>query len=173
MTNLLVLGGTGRTGNHVLAQAVQRGHHVRALVRNPGVAVPAGVEVIGGTPSNIDDVRRAAAGTEAVIVALNSSRTSDNPWAKPASPPAFMTNAARNVLTVMDEMGIGRIVLASTQGIADDWDRLNPLFRALIQTSNLKVAWADHTGVDRVVRASSANWTLARAVMLADKPAGR
>lgn len=173
MTNLLVLGGTGRTGNHVLAQAVQRGHHVRALVRNPGIAVPAGVEVIGGTPSNIDDVRRAAAGTEAVIVALNSSRTSDNPWAKPASPPAFMTDAARNVLTVMDEMGIGRVVLASTQGIADDWDRLNPLFRALFRTSNLKVAWADHTGVDRAVRASSTNWTLARAVMLADKPAGR
>ena len=35
-----------------------------------------------------------------------------------------------------------------------------------------EAVWADHTGVDRVVRASSADWTLARAVMLADKPVG-
>ena len=173
MTKLLVLGGTGRTGKRVLAQAVEHGHHVRALVRDPGVALPAGVEPIGGTPSRIDDVRRAAVGAEAVIVALNSSRTSDNPWAKPISPPGFMTEAARNVLAVMDEMGIRRIVLASALGTADDWPRLNPLFRAFIQMSNLKAVWADHTGVDRVVRASSTDWTLARAVMLADNPVGR
>jgi putative NADH-flavin reductase len=35
MSHLLVLGGTGRTGMHVLNEAVRRGHRVRALVRNP------------------------------------------------------------------------------------------------------------------------------------------
>lgn len=172
MTDLLVLGGSGRTGTHVLAQAAERGHRVRALVRNPGaVQAPDGVELIQGTPANIDDLRKAAQGTTAVISVLNNARASDNPWAKPISPPHFMSDAARDTLTVMGEQGIRRIVLTSTQGAGDDWDRLNPAVKAAIKLSNLKVSFADHDGVDRLVRASGADWTLARAVALTDKPA--
>ncbi|MEU1803663.1 NAD(P)H-binding protein [Streptomyces sp. NPDC019937] len=172
MSNLLVLGGNGRTGAHVLEYAAQRGHHVRALVRNPDkVQAPAGVELIQGTPANIEDIRRAAEGTEGVISVLANARASDNPWAKPVSPPMFMTDAARRTLTVMGEQGIPRIVLTSTQGAGDDWARLNPLVKAFIKLSNIKAGFEDHTGVDRVVRASSGiDWTLARAVALTDKP---
>jgi hypothetical protein len=174
MSNLLVFGGSGRTGAHVLEYATQRGHRVRALVRNPDkVPAPAGVELMQGTPANIDDIRHAAKGTEAVISVLNNGRASDNPWAKPVSPPMFMTEVARHTLTVMGEQGIRRIVLASTQGAGDDWARLNPLVKAFIKLSNIKAGFEDHTGVDQVIRASSGiDWTLARAVALTDKPAG-
>jgi uncharacterized protein YbjT (DUF2867 family) len=172
MTDLLVLGGSGRTGIHVLSQAAERGHRVRALVRDPSaVHAPSGVELIQGTPANIDDIRRAAQGTRVVISVLNNARASDNPWAKPVSPPMFMTDAARNTLTVMAEQGIRRIALASSQGAGDDWARLNPLVKAFINLSNIKVGFTDHTGVDHVVRASDTDWTLARAVALTDKPA--
>ncbi|MFI6875735.1 NAD(P)-dependent oxidoreductase [Streptomyces sp. NPDC050400] len=172
MTDLLGLGGSGRTGTHVLAQAAERGHRVRALVRDPSaVHAPAGIELLQGTPANIDDIRKAAHGTRAVISVLNNARASDNPWAKPASPPMFMTDAARNTLTVMAEQGIRRIVLTSSQGAGDDWARLNPLMKAFINLSNIKVGFTDHTGVDHVVRASDTDWTLARAVALSDRPA--
>lgn len=172
MTNLLVLGGSGRTGVRVLQQAAARGHRVRALVRNPhAVQAPPGVELVQGTPANIDDLRKAAQGTEAVISVLNNARASDNPWAKPVSPPRFMTDAARDTLTVMDERAISRIVLVSTQGAGDDWAHLNPLMRVFIKWSNLKAGFTDPDGVDRAVRTSSADWTLARAVALSDKPA--
>ena len=46
------------------------------------------------------------------------------------------------------------------------------MFRALISVSNLKAAYQDHDGVDRVVRASDTDWTLARPVQLSNKPAG-
>lgn len=171
MTNLLVLGGSGRTGTHVLAQAAERGHRVRALVRNPAnVQAPPTVELIAGTPLNIDDLRNAAQGAHAVISVLNNTRASDNPWAKPTSPPTFMTDAARNTLTVMGEQGIRRIVLVSTQGAGDDWNRLNPIVKALIKLSNLKISFADHDALDHLVRASGTEWTLARAVALSDKP---
>jgi len=82
-TAVLVLGGSGRTGIRVLNQAVERGHRVRALVRQPAaVDAPTGVELIPGTPADIDDLRRAAAGADAVVSALNNSRASDNPWSK-------------------------------------------------------------------------------------------
>ncbi|WP_367318741.1 NAD(P)-dependent oxidoreductase [Streptomyces sp. HUAS ZL42] len=171
MSHLLILGGTGRTGIHLLNQAAERGHHVRALVRNPdAVQAPAGVELIQGTPASIDDIRKAATGTQAVISALNNSRASDNPWAKPVSPPLFMTDATRNTLTVMKEEGINRIVVTSTMGAGDDWARINAVFKALIKASNIKAGYDDHHGVDKVLRTSDVDWTLARAVALTDKP---
>ena len=88
MSSLLVLGGSGRTGAHVLEHAAQRGHHVRALVRNPDkVQAPAGVELIQGNPANIDDIRRAAEGTEAVISTLaRRLLTSFIAWPMPSPP---------------------------------------------------------------------------------------
>lgn len=171
MSSLLVLGGSGRTGIHVLRVAAERGHRVRALVRTPDTLdVPPGVELITGTPANIDDIRRAAEGTDGVIDVLSNARASDDPWAKPVSPPAFMTDAARDVLTVMGEQGIRRIVLVSSQGVGDDWTRLNPVVRAVIKMSNIRVGFEDHHGVDQLVRQSSVDWTLARAVALTDRP---
>lgn len=155
MTTLLVLGGSGRTGVHVLSQAVERGYRVRALVRKPdAVDAPDGVELIAGTPANIDDLRRAADGVDAVVSALNNSRASDNPWSKPVSPPSFMTDATRDTLTVMGEKGIRRIAVASTLGAGDSWKTLNPLFKALIKTSGIRHGYNDHHGVDAVVHAS-------------------
>ena len=107
-----------------------------------------------------------------MISVLSNARASDNPWAKPVSPPMFMTDAARHTLTVMGEQGIRRIVLTSTQGAGDDWARLNPLVKAFIKLSNIKAGFDDHTGADQVIRASSGiDWTLARAVTLTDEPA--
>lgn len=172
MSTLLVLGGSGRTGIHVLRHAIARGHQVRALVRNPAeFKAPAGVQLITGTPGNIDDIRRAAEGTEAVVSVLNNSRASDNPWAKPVSPPRFMTDASRATLTVMGEQGITRIVATSSQGVAEDWKRVNPIVRGLINISNIKAGFDDHNGVDALMRTSGVDWTLARAVALTDKPA--
>ncbi len=172
MSTLLVLGGSGRTGVHVLEHAAERGHRVRALVRNPSaLAVPSGVELIAGTPASIDDLRRAAEGTEAVISTLNNARASGNPWAAPTSPPGFMTDATRDTLTVMGEQGIRRLVATSSQGVAEDWRQMSPVMRGLVKASNLKAGFADHDGVDAVLRDSDVDWTLARAVALTDKPA--
>ncbi len=172
MSTLLVLGGSGRTGIHVLSHAAARGHRVRALVRDPAALdAPAGVELVAGTPADVDDIRRAAEGAEAVISVLNNARASDNPWARPVSPPHFMTDAARATLAVMAEQGITRFVATSTQGVAEDRAHLNPVMRGLIAISNIKAGFEAHAGVDALLRASDVDWTLARAVALSDKPA--
>lgn len=82
-----------------------------------------------------------------------------------------MTDATRNVLTVMGEQNIRRIVINSTMGAGDDWARINPMFRLLVNISNIKAGFDDHTGVDKLVRTSDTDWTLARAVALTNKPA--
>ena len=164
MSHLLVLGGSGRTGSHVLRHAVARGHHVRALVRNPAAVRPSEqVELIRGTPADLDDLREAAHGTDAVISALSNPPPFDHP--------TFMTDATRNALTAMGEQGIHRIVLTSGMGAGDDWAHLSPAVKAVITLAGLTRGYADHHGVDHVVRASGTEWTLARGVRLTDRPA--
>jgi len=171
VTDLLVLGGSGRTGAHVLSQAIERGHNVRALVRDPDkLQAPPGVELVRGTPSSIDDLRRAAEGTRAVAVALNNGRASDNPWARPTSPSTFMTGAVRDTLAVMEENGIGRIGIVSAFGVGDSWRTVNPLFKAMVKASNIRHGYRDHDGVDDLVRAADLDWTLVRPVALTDRP---
>lgn len=173
MAKILIIGGSGRTGVHLLEQAPQRGHAVRALVRRPeAVKAPPGVELVKGTPEKLEDLREAMKGTKAVIVAHNNSRASDNPWAKPISPPRFMTDTARNILAVMGEQHVKRVVFVSAIGVGDSWPTIPWWFRALVKLSNVKIGYADHDGVDALARKSDTDWTLVRAVGLSDKPAG-
>jgi dihydroflavonol-4-reductase len=69
-STIFVTGGTGQTGGNVCEQLIERGDHVRALVRNPDEAAALaeiGVELIKGDISDGDDVLRAAKGCEAAI----------------------------------------------------------------------------------------------------------
>jgi uncharacterized protein YbjT (DUF2867 family) len=157
----------------LLEQAAERGHAVRALVRKPeAVKAPPGVELVKGTPEKLDDLRAAMKGTEAVIVAHNNSRATDSPWAKQINSPTFMTDTARNILGVMGEQHVKRVVFISAIGVGDSWKTAPWFFRAFIKLSNIKIGYADHDGVDSLARKSDADWTLVRAVGLSDKPAG-
>lgn len=170
MAKLLIIGGSGRTGVHLLQQAVERGHAVRALLRRPeAVKAPPGVELVKGTPESLEDLRAAMKGMEAVVVAHNNPRASDNPWAKQINSATFMTESARNVLTAMAEQRLKRLVLISAIGVGDSWKTVPALMRAFIKLSNIKIAYADHDGVDALVRKSDTDWTLVRAVGLTDK----
>jgi dihydroflavonol-4-reductase len=69
-STIFVTGATGQTGSNVCEQLVERGDHVRALVRNPDEATALagiGVELVQGDISDAGDVLRAAKGTEAAI----------------------------------------------------------------------------------------------------------
>jgi putative NADH-flavin reductase len=172
VSNLLIIGGSGRTGLRLLEQAVRRGHAVRALVRRPdAMKALSGIELVRGTPERIDDLREAMKGANAVIVAHNNSRASDSPWARQVNSPTFMTDSARNILAVMGEQHVQRVVFLSAVGVGDSWKTLPLAFRAFIKLSNINIGYADHDGVDSLVRKSSVDWTLVRAVGLNDKTA--
>src|SRR5438132_7153278 len=72
---ILLLGATGRTGRHVLEQAVAAGHDVSVLVRSPD-RLPPGVGVRTAIGSALDpgDVGEAVRGMDAVLVTLGNRR---------------------------------------------------------------------------------------------------
>ena len=72
MSTILVTGAGGGLGSNVVRAALERGHAVRALVRNPGKArLPAGVVPVVGDALEVESLRRAADGCEAVFHLAN------------------------------------------------------------------------------------------------------
>lgn len=99
---ILLLGATGRSGAAVLDGALERGWRVRALVRRPEALAPReGLEVLAGTPLDPDAVAAALTGCDAVISTFNNNRETDGFFAKPVSPPGFMTDSIANTIQAM------------------------------------------------------------------------
>lgn len=162
---LLILGASGRTGKFILEQALARGHQVVALARNPdSLAAQANLTIIKGTPTDANDLAIAAAGCEAILVALNNPRSSDAPWAKPLTKEKILTKVAQNIIA----LGEKRVVFLSAAGVGDSFDTAPWIMRFLIQRTNLGYAYADHNSVEQAFRASNASWTLVRAMGLSN-----
>jgi uncharacterized protein YbjT (DUF2867 family) len=169
---ILLLGATGRTGQAVIADALERGWSVRALARRPEALTPReGLEVVPGTPLDRAAVDAAMTGCDAVVSVLNNNRASDGFFAKPVSPAGFMTDAITNTLDVMQDHGLRRIAILSAAGVGDSFAEVPWIFRMIIRHTNLAHTYRDHDMLDALIRQSGLDWTLARAVMLGNKPA--
>lgn len=113
-STIFVTGATGQTGSNVCEQLVERGDHVRALVRNPDEATSLaeiGVELVKGDVSDPDDVLRAAKGAEAAIhcAALLGGASQDLNDFK-----AVNTIGTTNVLDAAKTLDFRRVVALST-----------------------------------------------------------
>ena len=113
-STIFVTGATGQTGGNVCEQLIERGDHVRALVRNPDEATALGgigVELVQGDIRDADDVLRAAKGAEAAIhcAALLGGASQDLEDFK-----AVNTVGTTNVLDAGKAHGMRRVVALST-----------------------------------------------------------
>ncbi|MEA3222657.1 MAG: NAD(P)H-binding protein [Thermodesulfobacteriota bacterium] len=71
---IVLWGATGQTGREVLYQALDSGHEVKAVARNPGLIETehANLSVVRGDALNPQSVQEAVAGGEVVISTLGS-----------------------------------------------------------------------------------------------------
>jgi len=118
-STVFVTGGTGQTGGNVCEQLIERGDHVRALVRNPdeaGALAEIGVELVKGDISDADDVLRAAKGCAAAIhcAALLGGASQDMNDFR-----AVNMVGTTNVLDAGKAYGMRRVVALSTATFID------------------------------------------------------
>ncbi|MEL6444499.1 MAG: NAD(P)H-binding protein [Bacteroidota bacterium] len=173
---LLVLGASGGCGQWLCRLATERGHIVRALVRDGTPFSPSQTtEVFRGSALDRAVLDRAADSCHAVVSALGIKRKAVwNPWSAPASPTDLTTRVAEHLVEVLPGQGIGRLVAISAGGVAESRSQVNPLFRTLIDRSTIGVAYADLAGMERVLAGSDLDWMTVRPVTLAPgSPTGR
>jgi dihydroflavonol-4-reductase len=110
----LVTGATGKIGNGVARQLVERGDEVVALVRDPAKArelLPSGVELARGDVSDPASIRSAAEGVEG---AFNCMGLFEQWFADPGVFDRINAEGARNVIAAAREAGARRAVHTST-----------------------------------------------------------
>lgn len=170
--HFLLLGATGRTGQHVVSEILSQGHTAVALVRTSGSLTPrSGLTVVTGSPLSKSDIKSTLSAApsltiSAAIITLNTVRKSDSPFAPQLTPPRFLADSCSNVCEVLEQAGIYRIVVMSTAGVGDSWANLPWLSKAFMGWTNIKYALEDHGIVDKEIRLTKMNWTLVRASRL-------
>jgi len=107
---IAVFGATGRTGQHVLGQAVRCGHLMTAFTRRPQelTSVQGLQAIVHGDGRNLSDVLRAVQGQDCIISILSS------PGLGPSS---AVSEVTKNIITAMQETGVRRLICVSSHSL--------------------------------------------------------
>lgn len=166
---ILILGGTGRTGIRLIEEGLRRGHQVNTLVRSPEKLIleSSDLQITKGTPSNIDALRKALKGAEVIFSTLGISTNSYWPWAKLRTPKDFISSSIRNVIDVMHEEKVKRIIVVSAHGAGDSIRQIPGLFKWWIEhNSNMRHVFKEHGEQEILLKESDLNWTAVRPTIL-------
>lgn len=182
--NIALFGATGGTGYQVLVQALEQGHRVKALARDPA-KLPAGQDALTPIAGDVLDqaaVNACVQGAEAVICVLGTRTGS--PSAKPdgtqtplgellgmfgAKAEPIEARGTRSILAAMQSEGVRRLIAVTSMGVGDSADQLPFIFRAFMQIT-LKSVMAAKEEQERLIRESGLDWTIVRPGGLTDGP---
>lgn len=159
---IALFGATGGTGRQIVAQALEAGHIVQALVRDPArlpVQHPH-LHLITGNVLDSDAVERTITGADAVIVSLGN--TANNPdW--------IVSEGTKVIVAAMHKLGVRRLIVISSLGVGDSRDQVPTFFKVLMKTA-LKKPMEDKERQEQIVAASGLDWTIVRPGGLTNGP---
>jgi putative NADH-flavin reductase len=155
-TKILIVGATGGTGRQLVAQALERGHEVTALVRDRSrlpIEHPQ-LRVVQGNVLDYASVEGAVRGQEAVISALGHKRF--------FSPTRILSEGTRNLLRAMETQGVPRLVCETALGIGDSAGRMGLYYTLFVIPVILPFYFWDKTRQERLIAASNVEWVIVR-----------
>jgi putative NADH-flavin reductase len=156
--NILVLGASGKTGRQVLDQALAAGNTVTAFVRDPEKLDRDDVAVAIGDARNVDDLRKALGGQDAVISTLG---TGLNPNKR------LIEGSTEALLEAMHSTGVKRLVMLSTFAASPTY-----IATGIMKLANIamKGIVTDKTAGETLLKRSDIDWTIVYASRLTDGP---
>jgi putative NADH-flavin reductase len=157
---VLIVGATGGTGRQLLAQALQRGYQVTALVRVPAklrVENPR-LTVLQGDVLDYLSVQKAVRGQDAVISALGHKRF--------FGPTRILSDGTHNILRAMEAEGVRRFVCETSLGIGDSVGRMGVYYSLFVIPCILPFYFWDKTRQERLIAASNVEWVIVRPAVL-------
>ncbi len=153
---ILIIGATGGTGRQLVAQALERGYAVTALVREPSklqVNHPQ-LTVIQGDVLDSASVEAAMRGQDAVVSALGHKRL--------FYPPRILSEGTRNLLRAMETHGVPRLVCETSLGIGDSAGRMGLYYTLFTIPVILPFYFWDKTRQERMIAQSNVEWVIVR-----------
>ncbi|WP_199433010.1 NAD(P)-dependent oxidoreductase [Qaidamihabitans albus] len=162
---LTVLGASGGTGTQVVRQALESGHQVTAVVRDPArldVSPHDGLDVVAADLADVAAIEPLVKDRDAVISALGS---------RDRGPTTVCTDGARSTIAAMTATGGGRLLVVSASGFHTAGDGIVP--RAVVKPllkRLLRHPFADMARMEELLRESGLRWTIVRPPQLTDGP---
>lgn len=161
---MIVFGATGGTGREVVAQALQRGYRVSAIVRNPDAFKTRhpNLTIQEGDvfrPSSFESV---LSGKDAVISCLGAGRNTRST--------GVCSVGMQNILTAMDRAGTRRIIGISAAAIHTH-KAMGPFTWVLAKLLQaiLKGPFSDLRKMEAILENSHEDWTVVIPPRLVDK----
>jgi putative NADH-flavin reductase len=150
---LIIFGATGSIGRHVVSQALEQGHNVTAFARD---AANVGIQhknlrIALGDVMDPVSVENAIQGHDAVLVSIGAGRKGN-----------VRAEGTRNIINVMEKLGIRRLICQSSLGVGDSRGNLNAFWKYIMFGLLLRPAYADHARQEDYVRQSNLDWTIVR-----------
>lgn len=156
---ICILGASGRTGRLAVTYALEQGHDVIAVVRQPASLKAAQhLEIVQGDATDSATIQAAASGVDVVLSALGQTGQGR----------LICSTAIAHLL----DCGVDRIVTVSGAGLDVAGDRKNALDKAvgfLVKTFG-RSAFDDKVAEYELLKKSSAKWTVVRPPRLIDGP---
>ena len=162
---LLVIGGTGGTGQQIVRQAAAAGHEVTALARDTEKAEKLLPEarVVDGNVLDAASLERAADGQEVVVSSLGSGLSL-------FSKLTLLSEGTKNLVAAMTAHDVRRLICITGVGAGDSRGHGGFVYDWLVRPTLLRQVYADKDRQEAVVRASGLDWVVVRPVMLSNGP---
>ncbi len=163
---VLVIGASKGIGREVVRQALDAGHHVRAMARRVESLKLSSdrLEGISGDALSIDDVRSALNNVDVVVQALGIPLNLDM-FTKPVT---LFSEATKVLVPAMEEVGVDRLICVTGFGAGDSRQSINCVQRLPFKLL-LANAYDDKSIQEDLITASQLDWTIVRPGVLTDQ----
>jgi len=153
---LIVFGSTGGTGRQIVQQALDAGHLVTAVARNPAALEieHTNLEIVKGDVFQPATFDKAMKGQSAVLSAIGINST---------KPTRVYSEGILNILKAMQKNGVQRIICVSASAVETSPELSFPvrMMTKLLQRI-LKNMYSDLLKMEQVVKKTNLDWTVVR-----------
>ncbi len=157
MKKVLVFGASGGTGKLVVQQALEAGHHVTIVLRNPDAFTlqHPHLEIIKGNVFQQHSFEKAIKGKDVVISCLGIQKR---------EPTTVYSEGVGNIMKAMQQENVNRIICLSAGAVIVP---PNSSFTMKFITKNIlqrlfRYSYADMLLMEKIISASNLNWTIIR-----------
>ncbi|GLX69986.1 NAD(P)-dependent oxidoreductase [Paenibacillus glycanilyticus] len=163
--NIAILGASGRVGRQITGHALENGHTVTVLARNPDKLIDligsgGQLKIVEGNALETGALLQALNGADAVVSALSTDGGS------------VLSESFPLIVETMSQLGINRLVAIGTAGILDSRSEPGLLrYQSSESARKLTRAAEEHHAALRILETSELDWTLVCPTYLPDGPA--
>ncbi|NNC50085.1 MAG: SDR family oxidoreductase [Flaviramulus sp.] len=154
--NLLIVGGTGKTGRELIKQGLAAGHVITAIARNPKNFKfdNPHFRVVKGDVLIPESIEHCFIGQDAVLSALGHKRF----FIKTT----ILSRGTKNILHAMNKNGVKRFICVTSLGINDSRFKLGLYYTVFTIPVILFFYFLDKSKQEKLIMKSNLDWTIIR-----------